>query len=143
MKQVNYLKRVQGLIVLLMLAFAAPILTACGNDDDEPEAPHPVVGVWKWVKYEEFFSGEFREHPFSVHYERYSQDGTWELATTPEMTLVSHRGTWRIKGDKMTQKYVYIPDGSSYEIDYTFTLSGNRLVIEWPSHNRYTMERIP
>ena len=142
----NYLKRVQGLLVLLMLAFAAPMLTACGSDDDEPEASHPIVDVWKVVNIEFYneATGTYSHNLYDSWYEKYAQDGTFEWGFSLKMTDVQGRGTWKITGNKLTIKYKSIPDGTSHEKDYTSTFAGNQLVLiatkdKW----RYTYERIP
>ena len=81
----------QGLLVLLMLAFAAPMLTACGGDDDEPETPNSIVGVWKCVKNEKYdaATGIYYDFPFSTWYGKYVQNGAWEQAEGQEMTNVT------------------------------------------------------
>ena len=146
MKQVNYLKRVQGLLVLLILAFAAPMLTACGSDDDEPEAPHPIVGIWKKVKEEVYdkVSGTYYATSDKVYYERYAQDGTFERSMKPDMADVYQRGTWKMTGSKLTHKYKNVSDGNSYETVSTFTLTGNILVlVAENTYRRRTFERVP
>ena len=145
MKQVNFLKRVQGLMVLLMLVFAAPVLTACGSDDDEPEI-HPIVGVWERVKIEVYDAGTgiYHENLFGgALYDKYAQDGTFARASDPEMTKLYARGTWKITGNKLKQKRISVDDGSTFEKDWTFTLTGNQLVLVAESDKeRHTFERV-
>ena len=145
MKQVNYLKRVQGLLVLLMLAFAAPMLTACGSDDDEPEASHPIVGVWKIAKCEAYDTdkGTYYDIEFLDWYMSYAQDGTFKWGSNPDIMDVRGQGTWKITGNVLTEKYTDLLDNSLHEIVYTFTLTSDRLVlVREDNTRRYTYNRV-
>ena len=131
MKQVNYLKRVQGLLVLLMLAFAAPMLTACGSDDDEPEGPHPIVGEWKCINREEYDSntGTYYDDFYQTWYEKFDQNGTFVEAYDSEITNIFNGGSWKITGNRLTMTFTYDSDFPAEGVHFTFTLTGDRLVI--------------
>ena len=145
MKQVNFLKRVQGLLVLLMLAFAAPMLTACGSDDDEPEASHPIVGVWNIVRCEAYDTdkGAYYDIDFVNWYTSYAQNGIFKWGYNSDVTDVRGQGTWKITGNVLTEKYTDLLDNSLHEIVYTFTLTGDRLVlVREDNTRRYTYNRV-
>ena len=145
MKQVNFLKRVQGLLVLLMLAFAAPMLTACGSDDDEPEASHPIVGVWKIAKCEAYDTdkGTYYDIEFLDWYMSYAQDGTFKWGSNPDIMDVEGQGTWKVTGNVLTENYKNVSDDSPRESVYTFTLTGDQLVlVEKGNKMRDTYNRV-
>ena len=114
------------LAFLLVLALAAPMLTAC-HDDDDNEVEPPVVGtinqsdlVGKWTCYS-FISNE-QEMNRTGYYITFNEDGTYKSHIGCAAYFYDG-GTYTIEGSRIN----LVSNNGKYKITLSVTISYQRM----------------
>lgn len=132
------MKKYFSILTAVILAVLTMSLTACGDDNDEPENTNPkaLIGTWEsvlaqdlieamdgiWESGEQLFQFRSDGTAISVNYYVLS-DYMAELEGHKEETDIQYC-TWEAKGDM-----IYVVDEDGYTNQYKYTIKGDKLTL--------------
>ena len=125
------MKQSLNMMVAATLAAMSFGLMGCGDDNEKDEPENGLIGYWLELSCEEKETGYFE---YSLdRYMQFKSDGTFADAVVDDSGVDLIKGVYTVSGNHLTTKITWAPydkDLIGWTDEFTFHLSGNKLVLE-------------